>query len=122
MVVNSQFDRAALFGNLDANIKLIEEHFGVETVSYTHLIKGCVYNKKFFDADSRFSREKRCENDSYSIQYSKLYLPFGLAGEISACSGCRYNRSGGQAGCKELRERLPPGNNRHEGNDTLACI
>ena len=30
MVVNSQFDRAALFGNLDANIKLIEEHFGVE--------------------------------------------------------------------------------------------
>ena len=27
MVVNSQFDRAALFGNLDANIKLIEEHF-----------------------------------------------------------------------------------------------
>lgn len=30
MVVNSQFDRAALFGNLDANIKLVEEHFGVK--------------------------------------------------------------------------------------------
>ncbi|MCI8630818.1 MAG: PhoH family protein [Firmicutes bacterium] len=30
MVVNSQFDRALLFGNLDANMKLIEEHFGVE--------------------------------------------------------------------------------------------
>ena len=30
MVVNSQFDRAALFGNFDANIKLVEEHFGVK--------------------------------------------------------------------------------------------
>ncbi len=30
MVVNSQFDRAALFGNLDSNIKIIEEHFKVE--------------------------------------------------------------------------------------------
>lgn len=32
MVVNSQFDRAALFGNLDNNIKIIEEHFGVEII------------------------------------------------------------------------------------------
>ena len=32
MLVNSQFDRAALFGNLDSNMKLIEEHFGVEII------------------------------------------------------------------------------------------
>ncbi len=30
MVVNSQFDRASLFGNLDSNVRLIENHFGVE--------------------------------------------------------------------------------------------
>ena len=30
MVIENQFDRAALFGNLDANIKKIEEHFGVQ--------------------------------------------------------------------------------------------
>lgn len=32
MVVNSQFDRAALFGNLDHNVKIIEKHFGVEII------------------------------------------------------------------------------------------
>lgn len=32
MIVNSQFDRAALFGNLDSNIKIIEKHFNVEIV------------------------------------------------------------------------------------------
>lgn len=30
MVIENQFDRAALFGNLDANIQKIEEHFGVQ--------------------------------------------------------------------------------------------
>lgn len=32
MLASSQFDRAALFGNLDSNMKLIEEHFGVEII------------------------------------------------------------------------------------------
>ena len=42
MVIDCEFDRAALFGNLDCNLKLIEEHFGVEIMQRDNefLIKG----------------------------------------------------------------------------------
>lgn len=49
MVVNSQFDRAALFGNLDSNVKIIEKHFGVEIIERgSELI---VYGEKSADAE-----------------------------------------------------------------------
>ena len=42
MVVESSFDRAALFGNLDGNLKLVEQHFSVEILQRENeiLVKG----------------------------------------------------------------------------------
>ena len=76
MVVNSQFDRAALFGNLDANIKLIEEHFGVEiTERGSELIVG---GEKAQEAEKVISELIKVLDSGEAIDTQKINYIIGL--------------------------------------------
>ena len=76
MVVNSQFDRAALFGNLDANIKLIEEHFGVEiTERGSELIVG---GEKAQEAEKVISELIKELDSGEAIDTQKINYIIGL--------------------------------------------
>lgn len=86
MVVNSQFDRASLFGNLDSNVKIIEKHFGVEIVERGSEL--LVYGDRADEAEHVLEELIRVLENGEKLDTQKVNYIISLA-----ASGISYKNS-----------------------------
>ena len=90
MIVNSQFDRAALFGNLDHNVKIIEKHFGVEIIERgSELI---VYGEKSAEAEKVLEELIKVLESGEKLDTQKINYVISLAEAGMSYKGSDINK------------------------------